>query len=168
MNWSVPENLTDSQTPGCTAGNCDSDHWSSIADKVDNFLHIIFVEDKDAGGIPQTEGQITLNPVKYLTYPTITSTYQDGPVPTTFELSQNYPNPFNAQTNIDFNLEKDSQVELCVYSITGAKVSTLVDGELEAGQHSITWDASEVASGVYYYKMNTNGEVSSRKMTLLK
>jgi hypothetical protein len=167
-NWSAPENLTNSHTPGCTSGNCDSDHWSSLADKVDNNLHIIYINDKDAGGIPQTEGSITNNPVKYLEYPTITSVYDNGSMPTTFELSQNYPNPFNAQTNIDFNLEKDSQVDLNVYDITGAKVANLVDGELEAGHHSITWDASEVSSGVYYYKMRTNGEVTARKMTLLK
>jgi flagellar hook assembly protein FlgD len=89
-------------------------------------------------------------------------------MPTTFELTQNYPNPFNAQTNIDFDLDKDSRVELSVYDITGAKVTTLVDGELEAGNHSITWDAAEVASGVYYYKMRSNGEELTRKMTLLK
>jgi hypothetical protein len=166
--WSVPTNLTNSQTPGCTPGNCDSDHWSALADKVDDDLYIIFIEDKDAGGIPQTEGTITTNPVKYLTYPTITSVYDNGTVPTTFELSQNYPNPFNARTNIDFNLEKDALVEINVYGITGAKVTTLADGKLEAGHHSINWDASEISSGVYYYKMRSNGEELTRKMTLLK
>jgi hypothetical protein len=149
MSWSAPVNLTNSQTPGCIAGNCDSDHWSALADKVDDNLHIIFIEDKDAGGIPQTEGQVTDNPVKYLAYPTVTSVHQNGPVPTTFELSQNYPNPFNAQTNIDINLDKDSRVELNVFDITGAKVTALVDGMMEAGSHSITWDAAEVSSGVY-------------------
>jgi len=168
QTWSIPENLTNSPSPGCTAGDCDSDHWSALADKVDDELHIIYIEDKDAGGIPQTEGQVTTNPVKYLAVPAVTSVYQTGSMPTTFELSQNYPNPFNAQTNIDFNLEKDSRVELNVYDITGAKVVNLVDGDLEAGSHSITWDASEVSSGVYYYKMRTNGEDITRKMTLLK
>lgn len=168
MTWSLPENLTDSPTPGCAPGNCDSDHWSALADKVDDDLHIIYIEDKDAGGIPQTEGQITTNPVKYLAVPTITGVHQTGPVPTTFELSQNYPNPFNAQTTININLDKDSKVELNVYDITGAKVATLVDGALEAGPHSVNWDAATVASGVYYYKMRSNGEELTRKMTLLK
>jgi hypothetical protein len=168
MTWSPPENLTNTQTPGCIAGNCDSDHWATLADRVDDDLHIIYIEDKDAGGIPQTEGQITTNPVKYLTYPTVTSVYDNRSVPKTFELNQNYPNPFNAQTNIDISLDQDSKVELSVYDITGAKVTTLVDGELEAGSHSITWNAAEVASGVYYYKMRSNGEELARKMTLLK
>ncbi|UCE65453.1 MAG: T9SS type A sorting domain-containing protein [Candidatus Zixiibacteriota bacterium] len=168
LTWSAPQNLTNSPTPGCIAGNCDSDHWSALADKVDDNLHIIYVEDKDAGGIPQTEGQITTSPVKYLAVPTITGVHQTGSMPTTFELSQNYPNPFNAQTNIDFDLDQGSKVELCVYGITGAKVATLVDGALEAGHHSISWDASDVSSGVYYYKMRSNGEELTRKMTLLK
>ncbi len=167
-SWSEPINLTNSQTPGCTAGNCDSDHWSTLADKVDDNLHIIFIEDKDAGGIPQTEGSVTTNPVKYLAYPTITSVYDNGPVPTTFEMSQNYPNPFNAQTNIDFDLEDNSMVKINVYDITGAKVTTLVDGVLEAGSHSVNWNAEDVSSGVYYYKMKTNGEERTMKMTLLK
>ncbi len=167
-SWSPAINMTDSQTPGCAAGNCDSDHWSALADKVDDNLHIIYIEDKDAGGIPQTEGSVTTNPVRYLEYPTITSVYDNGTMPTTFAMSQNYPNPFNAQTNIDFDLEQDSKVELAVYDITGAKVITLVDGVLEAGSHRINWNAEDVSSGVYYYKMRTNGEVTSRKMTLLK
>jgi hypothetical protein len=169
--WSAPANLTNSQTPGCLAGNCDSDHWSALADKVDDHLHIIYIEDKDAGGIPQTEGQVTTNPVKYLAVPTdsITGVYHtNSSMPVTFELSQNYPNPFNAQTNIDFDLDENSKVELSVYNITGAKVTTLVDGQLEAGSHSVSWDAAEVASGVYYYKMRSNGEELTRKMTLLK
>lgn len=167
-SWELPINLTNSQTPGCVAGDCDSDHWSSLADKVDGNLHIIYIEDKDAGGIPQTEGQVTTNPVRYLEYPTITSVYDNGPIPTTFEMAQNYPNPFNAQTNIDFDLEDNSIVKINVYDITGAKVITLVDGVLEAGSHSINWNAEDVSSGVYYYKMKTNGEERTMKMTLLK
>jgi len=169
-SWSQAYNLTNSPTPNCIPGDCDSDHWSALADRVDEDLHIIFIEDKDAGGIPQTEGQITTNPVKYLKVPvdSVTSVYHTPSMPTTFALSQNFPNPFNARTNIDFDLDKDSNVELAVYSITGAKITTLVDDKLQAGHHSVNWDAAEVASGVYYYRMRTNGEELTRKMTLLK
>ena len=89
-------------------------------------------------------------------------------VPTTFSLTQNYPNPFNAQTNIEFVLENDSDVELEVYDVTGAKVTTLVNSHMNAGSHTVNWDAASVASGVYYYSLKTNGEESTRKMTLLK
>ncbi len=162
-------NLTNSPSPNCAAGNCDSDHWSSAADKVDDFLHIIYINDKDAGGVPQDEGAVTDNPVLYLKTPVPLTDIDDGHgVPTTFALSQNYPNPFNARTSIEFELLENSRVKLSVYDITGAKVATLVNGEMEAGMHSINWSADNVASGVYYYSLKTNGEGSTRKMTLLK
>ena len=171
-SWVEPENLTNSPSPGCAPGDCDSDHWSSLANKVDDFLHIIYINDKDAGGIPQDnpqEGEVTDNPVLYLAYPNpLTGIDDEGGMPRTFALSQNYPNPFNAKTNIEFELLENSRVELSVYDITGAKVITLVNGEMEAGVHSANWDASKVASGVYYYSLKANGEESTRKMTLLK
>jgi hypothetical protein len=168
-SWSEPEDLTNSHTPGCIAGECDSDHWSSLAKRVDDYLHIVYINDKDAGGLPQTEGVATENPVLYMAYPNpVTGIYHEGPVPTTFALGQNYPNPFNARTSIEFELLEDSDVELSVYDVTGAKVVTLADGEMEAGSHSVNWDAKDVASGVYYYSLKANGEQSSRKMTLLK
>jgi hypothetical protein len=69
QSWSLPENLTNSPTPDCAPGNCDSDHWSSLADRVDDELHIMYINDKDAGGTPQNEGTITDNPVLYLAVP---------------------------------------------------------------------------------------------------
>ncbi len=162
-------NLTNSPSPNCAAGDCDSDHWSSAADKVDDFLHIIYINDKDAGGVPQDEGAVTDNPVLYLKIPVPLVGIDDGySVPTTFALSQNYPNPFNARTNIEFELLENSRVKLSVYDITGAKVATLINGEMDAGVHSINWSADNVASGVYYYSLKANGEGSTRKMTLLK
>lgn len=169
-NWQPRVNMTDSHTPGCQAGDCDSDHWSTVADRVDDSLHVTYINDKDAGGIPQTEGSLTVNPVMYMTYPNPAPTAVDGDIdmPKTFALAQNYPNPFNARTNINFTLNNASNVELTVYDITGAKVTTLLNKRLEAGQHSVNWDAGTVASGVYYYKLNANGEESTKKMTLLK
>jgi hypothetical protein len=167
-SWSDPENLTDSQTPGCVPGDCDSDHWSTLADKVDDYIHIVYINDKDAGGIAQTEGSVTDNNVLYLQLETMTDIQEDQLMPSTFTLSQNYPNPFNARTNIEFELLEDSPVELLVYDITGAVVATVVNGEMEAGLHSVSWDASDVASGVYYYNLKAGGEESTRKMTLLK
>jgi len=171
VTWSNPENLTDTQTPGCVPGDCDSEHWSTLADKINSSLHIVYIEDKDAGGIPQTEGTITTNPVMYLETeapecPTGVD-FEDN-LPVTFSLHQNYPNPFNAVTDISFELGNDMRVELSVYDITGAKVATLVNGIIKAGHHSIDWNAEEFASGVYFYRLKTELEQSTRKMTLLK
>ncbi len=167
--WETPQNVTNTPTPGCSAGDCESDHWSALADRVDENLHIIYIEDRDAGGIPQTEGSVTTNAVRYLEVQNpVLGIDGHGSRPTTFDLSQNYPNPFNARTNIEFDLKNDSYVELSVYDITGARVSTLVNRPLSAGSHSINWDANEVASGVYYYTLKANDETTTRKMTLLK
>jgi len=68
-NWAPEINMTNSATPGCAAGECDSDHWSSLAEKVDQYLHLTYVNDKDAGGTPQAEGVATDNPIRYLAYP---------------------------------------------------------------------------------------------------
>jgi hypothetical protein len=168
--WSPRYNMTDSHTPGCEAGDCDSDHWSSLAEVVDTSLHLFYVNDKDAGGIPQTEGQVTDNPMLYYTYvaPPLVGVNDDIKTPKSFTLSQNYPNPFNARTNIEFELEKDSDVELAVYDITGAKTATLVNRRLDAGAHQVNWDASRISSGVYYYTLKANGSEATKKMTLIK
>jgi hypothetical protein len=68
-NWTLRGNLTNSQSDDCLAGDCDSDHWSSLAERVDANLHLFYTNDLDAGGIPQTEGSLTNNPMLYYAYP---------------------------------------------------------------------------------------------------
>ncbi len=89
-------------------------------------------------------------------------------LPTKFELSQNYPNPFNPSTNIEFSLPLQSPVVLKIYDLLGREVSTLVNEELEAGLHSYSWDAGNLASGVYIYRLVSRGTVITKKMTLIK
>jgi hypothetical protein len=97
-----------------------------------------------------------------------------GPVvPESFGLSQNYPNPFNPTTDIDFALPEASNVELSVYNILGQKVITLVNKQMDAGNHKVTWagvdeSGSTVASGVYFYRINAGSFTEVKKMTLLK
>jgi hypothetical protein len=169
QSWVMPINLTDSPTPDCAPGDCDSDHWSTLADRVDDYLHVVYINDKDAGGIPQDGGAVTDNDVLYLQYPAFVIGVDDNPAsPSNFSLSQNYPNPFNAVTRIEFELREVSEVELSIYDMTGARVTTLVDGKMQAGRHSVCWDAGKVASGIYYYSLKSSGQEQTRKMTLLK
>jgi hypothetical protein len=88
--------------------------------------------------------------------------------PQTYALSQNYPNPFNPSTKIDFTIPASSQVELKVFNVLGQEVASLVNGTLTAGSHTVTFDASRLASGVYLYKISAGSFVSTRKMVLLK
>ena len=85
-----------------------------------------------------------------------------------FRLEQNYPNPFNPSTTIDFSLRKAAKVTLEVYNVLGEKVATLVDGRITAGTHSVTFDASNFSSGVYFYKLSSGDFSMTRKMMLLK
>ncbi|MCP4580448.1 MAG: T9SS type A sorting domain-containing protein [candidate division Zixibacteria bacterium] len=172
--WANPVNMTCSHTPGCYPGECDSDHWSTLADVVEGTspeweaqLHLFYTNDKDAGGIPQDEGVATENPMRYFHYIT-TDIPEDDNRPVNFSLNQNYPNPFNAGTVISFNLKADSDVIIDIYDITGARVTTLVDGQMPAGNHEITWDAADVASGVYYYKLTAGDESEARQAVLIK
>lgn len=88
--------------------------------------------------------------------------------PDKFVLNQNHPNPFNPTTSISFNLPAAGQVSLKVFDISGKEVAGLVDNYLEAGRHSVNFDASALSSGVYYYKLASGNSVSMRKMLLIK
>ncbi|MCP4580455.1 MAG: T9SS type A sorting domain-containing protein [candidate division Zixibacteria bacterium] len=89
-------------------------------------------------------------------------------MPRTFALSQNYPNPFNASTSIDFALPEPAMVDLSVYNMLGQKVATLVSEELAAGYHCVNWDASDISSGIYFYKISAGDITEIHEMTLLK
>ncbi len=92
----------------------------------------------------------------------------DGLIPNQFELSQNYPNPFNPTTTIKFALPKASEVHLVVYDILGRVVTNLVNGNLNAGYHKINFNASNLASGVYFYSIKAGDFTSVKKLMLLK
>jgi PKD repeat protein len=83
-------------------------------------------------------------------------------------LHQNRPNPFNPTTEIAFSLPEASQVTLEVYNIMGQKVVTLINGYVEAGEHTVIWDGSNVTSGMYLYRLKAGAVDETRKMLLLK
>lgn len=85
-----------------------------------------------------------------------------------YKLQQNYPNPFNPTTNINYTLKTSGQVTLKVYDMTGREVATLVNTRMNAGEYTATFDASNLASGVYLYSLETNGLRLTNRMTLIK
>ena len=93
----------------------------------------------------------------------------------TFTLHQNFPNPFNESTIISWHLAVGSDVDLTVYNTLGQKVVTLIAGKQKAGMHSLEWDAGQMASGVYYYRLQVadawdQGEIFQeiKKMVLIR
>ncbi|HEY6952442.1 MAG TPA: T9SS type A sorting domain-containing protein [Bacteroidota bacterium] len=91
-----------------------------------------------------------------------------GAVPAAYALFQNYPNPFNPTTTITFSIAKFSIVNLKIYDLLGREVATLANGAMSAGLHEVTFDASKLASGVYFYQLRAGDFVSTRKLLLLK
>ena len=85
-----------------------------------------------------------------------------------FTLSQNYPNPFNPTTQIEFSVQKKGFYNLSIYDITGKVVRTLISGELESNNYSITLDGRGLSSGIYYYKLQGMGQSAVKKLVLLK
>lgn len=83
-------------------------------------------------------------------------------------LEQNQPNPFNPLTQIKFNLAREGTISLTVYNVRGEAVTKLADGVMAAGEHLVTWDATDHPSGVYFYRLEGDGISETRKMTMLK
>ena len=107
---------------------------------------------------------------------TVVSVSQDGEtasIPDNYVLEQNYPNPFNPQTNITYSIPEPAFVKLCVYNINGTLVKTLFEGNQSAGRYQTVWDGEnssgmKVGSGVYFYRIQANSFIQTRKMILLK
>jgi len=115
------------------------------------------IEDVSVGGVKTLHG-----PVK-----------AETPLPDEFKMAQNFPNPFNPITTIRYQLPKDARVQIHIYNILGQRVRTLVDRKIKAGYHAIMWDArndvgSQVASGVYYYRIAAGDFRDVKKMAVLK
>jgi hypothetical protein len=85
-----------------------------------------------------------------------------------FALNQNYPNPFNPSTTIQFAIAKDGHVGLNVYDVSGRLVATVMDENLKAGNHTVTFNADKLATGVYFYKLSTSSGEMTRKMVIVR
>ena len=91
-----------------------------------------------------------------------------GQLPSSFSLGQNYPNPFNPLTIIEYSLPRSGDVSLIIYNLLGEEVARLVDGFQQAGEYNTNWNAANVASGVYFYRLQAGDFVRTRKMVYLK
>ena len=89
-------------------------------------------------------------------------------IPCNFSLAQNYPNPFNPSTKITFTLPKTESVKLEVYNALGQIVENLVEDKLQAGAHEIEFNARDLPSGVYFYRLQAGSFVDTKKMLLIK
>lgn len=193
-HWAIGTNVTNTTPDSVPAGGSMHERDITVAPLVTGgFLHMEYVLDKDAGGIPQEEGVPTLNPVIYQRIPAnqiaiwplvrnypmhydstghppdASTPVVSDKLPERFVLHQNYPNPFNPLTTIQFDLIRRTKATLKIYNILGQEVFTLFNNDpLSPGVHQINFDGSNLPSGIYIYRLETPDFSSSRKMVLLK
>ena len=129
--------------------------------KTDYSAQIVF----DCG---QSAADLFIDNVSLTSVPPETIIKNNLHLPSNYKLNFNYPNPFNPVTMINYQLPMSSNVELSIYNILGQKVITLVNEKQNAGYHQVEWDASGLASNVYYYRIEVGNFVQTRKMIYLK
>ena len=132
-----------------------SKNWSSLGKDTWDLVQMKFCT-------PLTETQMNA------LYMPLVDVKKDEQLPSEFNLAQNYPNPFNPTTVIQYSIPKTSEVELNIYDLLGNKVETLVNKEQTAGVYNYEFDASKLASGVYFYRIKAGNFVQTKKFVLMK
>ena len=122
---------------------------------------IVGVTDDDSSAVHIDE-------VWYNETPTGMSISDDAPIASRYVLGQNYPNPFNPTTHIRFNIPETANTKLTVFNIMGEAVANLVDGVVPAGGHTVSWNAANMPTGVYFYRMESGNFTQTRKLLLVK
>ncbi len=160
--------LTASPSAPNTSVQIDSLNYDSLIITQTDTLHfwtqIQFTDDQGIMTIIPDfiPGMININ------HPTDIKDDQQGLLPKALDLEQNYPNPFNPITAITFALPARSNVRLEVFNLLGQKVETLADGDFPAGIHTVSWNANNAPSGIYFYRLSTDKTTITRKMLLMK
>ena len=123
---------------------------------------------QDIVGVLGQYNDYQLLPRRLTDFLTPVSVDNETGIPTVYALNQNYPNPFNPSTKINFSLPENGLVTLQIYDILGRVVETLVNEELSASYHTVEFDASQLSSGIHFYRLQVNDFVSVKKMMLMK
>jgi surface protein/predicted outer membrane repeat protein len=177
LEWSLPESKL------FNAGFFLRDNTTGhVIELLDGNSHSFIVEENQIEKTIATENSKSIDPGTTLQAETspnprfellITSSGMDGftelgDLPKSFTLKQNYPNPFNPTTVISYELPQSADVRLEVYDIAGRQVATLVNGQVAAGRHRVNFNASNLSSGVYLYRLEAGSQVMTKKLTILK
>jgi len=152
---------TISATPNTLSGSINTEVYAQLTQLIQNTTyHYRIIAENNAGtAIGEDETFVTL----------ITALEDDNfSIPTKYDLLQNYPNPFNPVTTISYELPKQSFVQLSIYNMKGQLIETLVNKNQNTGYYTIQWDAANVSSGIYLYKLISGNHIFTRKMVVLK
>ncbi len=148
-------------SPSADAGGS-NDSWNSMGLAQVGISSLVINPTNGSLFAGSTSGKI------YVNSSPVTKVANEIELPKTFSLSQNYPNPFNPTTRITVGIPKDGAYSLNVYNVIGQKVATLISGNITAGYHEVTFNASNLASGIYIYRLTGKNVVITKKMILMK
>lgn len=143
------------------------DNLENLSNKSANQINEI-IKDKILYEILNNNFVPNVPPIRSEEYKSKNKSGLNNNFPTKFELSQNYPNPFNPSTTINYALPKEGFVTLKIYDITGREVKTLVNEIRKTGFYSITFNVSELSSGIYFYKLQAGSFNQTKRMVLIK
>jgi len=124
------------------------------------YIYEIFLVDENGNEVISKSDSVTTG--------TLTSKWRDFVIPKDYSLSQNFPNPFNPTTTISYQLPKSSFVKLTIYDISGRLVDKIIDEKKNAGYYTVEWNAENVCSGVYFYRIEAGNFVAVKKSLLVK
>ena len=166
----------DSTYYGCSVTNANGVYH--LQELIDGNVEIIvnrfgYMGDSISINLTPTTNTDSINFYLYR-YPRIlTGINQSGAIPKEYKLYQNYPNPFNPATKIKFDVKEDGRgnmedVKLVIYDITGREIETLLNETLQPGTYEVTFDGSNLSSGIYFYKLSTENYAAMKKMLLIK
>ena len=141
--------------------------WTGVATTAVQDLYAIHFSDVDRGTIVGDKG-IVLRTVPSGIISSAEDDHRSSTTPSEFSLAQNYPNPFNGMTLIEFELSRTTTVVLEVYDLLGRRVATLLDEVKSPGLYRVRWDAKNLSSGVYFYRLSVGDFVGTKKMILMK
>ncbi|MGB3478973.1 MAG: T9SS type A sorting domain-containing protein, partial [bacterium] len=162
-------NLTGTRSPGAGPGACDDEDYMTACPKVVNdSIFVTYVEDKDAGGWPQTEGVLTENPVRCWVFDKswvgIEEHNNNVQVTTALNL---YPNPAANGSAVSYTLARSGNVSLNLFDAAGRFISNLATGNKVAGTYNVDIDARELANGTYFVILDTPIDKVSRSLVIM-
>ncbi len=189
--WFEPTMIVQTNSHLAESGEADCEEYPTVAERVDDYLHIFWENDREAGTTVQYDNASnTLNPFFYQRVavedilrediledmPPFHAGDWEPPhvrggsdwTPSGFRLTGAYPNPFNNSTAIEFDTRQVQEVRIEAYSISGQKVADIYSGEVFSGHHCVNWDASDLAAGVYLIRLSSGTSVATMKVALVR
>jgi hypothetical protein len=166
--WTDYRNLTGTRTPGAGAGACDDEDYMTACPRVVNdSIYVTYIEDKDAGGWPQTEGVLTENPVRCWVFDKSWVGVAERDLENINASLSLYPNPAMHNTELSYGLVHAEEVSVQMYDAAGRLVRVLDRGYRAVGMYSLDIATSDLANGMYFVVLDTPTQKVSRSLVVL-